>query len=65
MAIAINNRRWVSDQGKQKEVIDYFVDTAADIANLPDATHIGTTSTALILETSDVFVLTETGWVSL
>jgi len=68
MAIYINNRRWVSDPSKPKgiaEIIDYFVDTPADIAALPGTDRLKESSTALVVGTGDVYALTESGWVKL
>ena len=65
MAIYINSRRPVLDPsrpGGWAEVVDYFVDYLADIADLPGADGIKETSTALVLETSEVYVLGGNGW---
>ena len=65
MAVYINNVRHVNDPARpygDAAIIDYFVDTDADIASLPGIDTIGGGSTAYIITTGKVRVLTETGW---
>ena len=65
MAIYINSREWVSDlsrPGGRGEVVNYYVDAPADIPSLPGADRIKESSTALVIATSDVYVLGATGW---
>lgn len=68
MAIFVNSRKWVSASEAHRlggEIIDYFVDTPADIPNLPDTTKIIETSTAFVVSTSEVYTLMSSGWVRL
>ena len=43
-------------------VMDYMVDSETDIALLPIAPKIKETSTALVIDTGNVYVLADLGW---
>ena len=45
-----------------REVREYFVDTDDDMLELAAQPQISTASTALVLDTGDVYVNTDTGW---
>jgi hypothetical protein len=67
MGVYVNDSKRVSDPLKPAGhgggwVLSYMVDTPADLANLPGIDKINGSSTALILSTGQVKVLTETGW---
>jgi len=65
MAIYESDRRRVNDPSKPYKdgiVIDYFVDTLADIQNLPGIDQISGSHTAYIISTKQVKVLTKSGW---
>jgi len=45
--------------------VNYFVDAPGDISSLPAIGEISGGSTAYVISTGDVYVLTCTGWVTL
>ena len=59
----MNNRKYMND-GKHTAVIaQFFCDTEDDVAKLPDAKKVGKTSTAIVVETGNVYALMSDGWV--
>ena len=58
MAIYENKVRYVAGG----YIADYFIDSAADIPNLPGIDKIKGSSTAFDISTGDVYMLRETGW---
>ena len=62
MAAYTNSSMFVTTPERTGQVVDYFVDSVADIDNLPGFDKIMASSTALVVATSQVYILTETGW---
>jgi hypothetical protein len=65
--IYVNNSRWVTDPtritGKDSGwIMEYIVDSLADIEKLPKTDKIMGSSTALIRPTKQLLFLTDTGW---
>ena len=60
MAIDIYSSRW--EPHVKKTIMEYFIDSAADVPNLPLTDTIGATSVALDKSTGDVWVLGANGW---
>ena len=66
MGVYLHSRRWVEDPYSKPAssgfVCDFYIDTPDDVGGLPGREKIKEASTALILSTGQVKVLTETGW---
>jgi hypothetical protein len=64
MGIHVTNRRNVSDDNANRgnDVVEYVVDTVADIIKLPGADEIAIGSTAFVIETNGNYMLGENGW---
>jgi len=71
VASYVNSRRWVKkssvngDGNIAGEIIDFHMDSAADLAKLPLADEVKETSSALDISTGDVYVLATAGWVKM
>ena len=63
MAFYMNNRKYVNDGKYTTMVAQFFCDTEADVAKLPDKKKVGLTSTAIVVETGNVYALMTDGWV--
>ena len=65
MAKYINSRHWVADKENLEgsgEVVNFMVDSPADIQSLPKGDVVKESSTALVISTGEVYALTERGW---
>ena len=67
MGVYVNGSKRVTDPSKPAGqgggwVMSYMVDTPDDLAKLPQMDTINGSSTAIVLSTGQVKVLTETGW---
>ena len=64
MAYYVRDRRYLYDEhGKVKgEILDIFMDSAADVGGLPGIDKILPASTALDMSTGDSYALGNAGW---
>ena len=68
MAFYLNNKRYVDERKpdgttEHREIMEYYLDSADDVQNLPGRDQIDETSSAFVPETGEIFVLMSNGWV--
>ena len=62
MAVYISPSEGKNSSPSSSTAMEYIVDHEADIATLPVTPYIKVTSTALVIDTGNLYILTNSGW---